>query len=247
MLRIYLTNLGKYNEDELIGEWLDLPCTDEELEEAKERIEISDEPDENGNYYEEWFITDYETDIQGLTVGEYDNLDELNELAETLDDLDEYEREIVEAMISEGYSLEDAIDKKEDCMIYYNCEDMEDVAREYAEETDFLIVFQKICKVILILRHMGAIWVLKAILYLLIKEIVCRFCKVGKKMINIDMWYGDDHKQTDKIDITFYPNEGKYRGNIYKDGKYISDYVCTDCLELEKSFPQLVFNWDWTQ
>lgn len=138
MLRIYLTNLGKYNEGELIGEWLDLPCTDEELEEAKERIEISDEPDENGNYYEEWFITDYETDIHGLTVGEHDNLDELNELAETLDELDEYEREIVEAMISEGYSLEDAIDKKEDCMIYYNCEDMEDVAREYAEETGLL-------------------------------------------------------------------------------------------------------------
>lgn len=138
MLRIYLTNLGKYNEGELIGEWLDLPCTDEELEEAKERIGISDEPDENGNYYEEWFITDYETDIHGLIVGEYDNLDELNELAETLDDLDEYEREIVEAMISEGYSLEDAIDKKEDCMIYYNCEDMEDVAREYAEETGLL-------------------------------------------------------------------------------------------------------------
>ena len=58
MLRIYLTNLGKYNEGELIGEWLDLPCTDKELEEAKERIGISDEPDENGNYYEEWFITE---------------------------------------------------------------------------------------------------------------------------------------------------------------------------------------------
>ena len=138
MLRIFLTNLGKYNEGQLIGEWVELPCTDEELEAVKERIGISDEPDENGTYYEEWFITDYETDIQGLKVGEYDYLDELNELAETLDDLDEYEREIVEAMISEGYSLEDAINKKEDCMIYYNCEDMEDVAREYVEETGLL-------------------------------------------------------------------------------------------------------------
>lgn len=63
-------------------------------------------------------------------------------------------------------------------------------------------------------------------------------------MINIDMWYGDDHKEADKIDITFYPNDGVYRGNIYKDEKYIGDYVCNDCLELEKSFPQLVFNWD---
>lgn len=138
MLRIYLTNLGKYNEGELIGEWVELPCIDDELEAVKERIGISDEPDENGIYYEEWFITDYETDIHGLKVGEYDNLDELNELAETLDNLDEYEKEIVEAMILEGYTLEDAIDGKDDCMIYYHCDDMADVAKEYAEETGLL-------------------------------------------------------------------------------------------------------------
>lgn len=138
MLRIFLTNLGKYNEGKLIGEWVELPCADDELEAVKQRIGISNEPDENGNYYEEWFITDYETDIHGLKVGEYDDLDELNELAETLDNLDEYEREIVEAMISEGYSLDDALDRKDDCIIYYNCEDMEDVAREYAEETGLL-------------------------------------------------------------------------------------------------------------
>ena len=62
-------------------------------------------------------------------------------------------------------------------------------------------------------------------------------------MINIDMWYGDNHKQADKIYITFYPNEGKYRGNIYKDGKCIGDYVCNDSIELAKNFPQLTFNW----
>ncbi len=62
-------------------------------------------------------------------------------------------------------------------------------------------------------------------------------------MINIDIWYGDGHKEADKIDITFYPNDGVYRGNIYKDGKIVGDYVCNDCLELEKNFPQLAFNW----
>lgn len=138
MLKIYLTNLGKYNEGELVGEWVELPCTDAELEAVKERIGISDEPDENGNFYEEYFITDYETDISGLEVGEYDNLDELNELAETLDNLDEYDLEIVNAMISEGYTLEDAMGRKDDCMIYWNCHDMEDVAMEYAEETGLL-------------------------------------------------------------------------------------------------------------
>ena len=138
MLKIYLTNLGKYNEGSLVGEWVELPCTGSELEAVMERIGISDKPDENGNYYEEYFITDYETDVHGLEVGEYDNLDELNELAETLDSLDEYDLEIVEAMISEGYTLEDALEKKEDCMVYSDCEDMEDVAMEYAEETGLL-------------------------------------------------------------------------------------------------------------
>ena len=138
MLRIYLTNLGKYNEGQLIGEWVELPYTDNELEAAKERIGISDKPDKNGNFYEEYFITDYETDICGLKVGEYDNLDDLNELAETLDNLDEYDLEIVNAMISEGYSLEDALEKKEDCIVYSDCEDMEAVAMEYAEETGLL-------------------------------------------------------------------------------------------------------------
>ncbi len=63
-------------------------------------------------------------------------------------------------------------------------------------------------------------------------------------MINIDMWYGNDRKEADRIDITFYPNDGEYRGNIYKNGKIIGDYVCNDSVELENTFPQLTFNWD---
>ena len=63
-------------------------------------------------------------------------------------------------------------------------------------------------------------------------------------MINIDMWHGDDHKDADKISISFYPNDEEYRGNIYKDNKIIGDYTCDDSVELEKSFSQLVFNWD---
>ena len=63
-------------------------------------------------------------------------------------------------------------------------------------------------------------------------------------MINIDMWYGDNHKEADKIDITFYPNDGQYRGNIYINDKIAGDYTCNNSLELEKNFPQLTFNWD---
>jgi len=62
-------------------------------------------------------------------------------------------------------------------------------------------------------------------------------------MIKIDMWYGDSHTDADKIDVAFYPSDGQYRGNIYKDGKIIGDYTCNDSVELEKSFNHLRFNW----
>lgn len=55
-------------------------------------------------------------------------------------------------------------------------------------------------------------------------------------MLKIDMWYSDDVSKADKIDVAFYPNDGKYRGNIYRNGKCIGDYVCDDSVELEKHF-----------
>ena len=63
-------------------------------------------------------------------------------------------------------------------------------------------------------------------------------------MIKIDMWYGDDHKKADRIDINFYDLDCQYRGNIYIREKIVGDYMCNDSLELEKAFPHLTFNWD---
>lgn len=131
MLKIYLTNLGKYNEGYLIGEWVTLPVNDDELEEVKKRIGINE-------YYEEWFITDYESDIAGVEIGEYSNIDELNEMAETLEDLDDADIEVIIALMSNGYSFDEAIDKKDDVIIFADCEDMADVARQYIEETGIL-------------------------------------------------------------------------------------------------------------
>ncbi len=131
MIKIYLTNLGKYNEGELVGEWIEMPISEEELQEVFKRIGINEE-------YEEFFITDYECDIEGVKIGEYESIEKLNEIAEAFEDINEHESIIIQAMLSEGYSLEDAIEKKDDCMMYPNCEDMEDVAREYAEQVGLL-------------------------------------------------------------------------------------------------------------
>ena len=91
----FITNLGKYNEGALVGEWVQFPTTAEELKKAFERIGIGAK-DDFGQTYEEWFITDYDCYVDGLydLSGEYANLDELNYLASKLDDMsqDEYER-----------------------------------------------------------------------------------------------------------------------------------------------------------
>ena len=132
MMKIYLTNLGKYNEGELIGEWVKLPISQEELHEVFERIGINEE-------YEEYFITDYECDF--YEVGEYENIDTLNDIAERIEELDEEESKVVKALMSElGYTLDDAIDKVDsgDYRIYSDCNDMTDVSYEVVEECDYL-------------------------------------------------------------------------------------------------------------
>ncbi len=130
MIRIFLTNLGKYTEGTLVGKWVNLP-TENGFDEHLKEIGINEN-------YEEWFITDYETDIDGLKISEYDNIEELDELAEALEDMNEYDKEVIGAMLSEGFEFNEAIENKDNCMVYYNCTDMEDVAREYIEECGLL-------------------------------------------------------------------------------------------------------------
>lgn len=132
MLKIYLTNLGKYNEGILQGEWVELPVSQDELKEVFKRIGINEQ-------YEEYFITDYECDF--YEVGEYENLDTLNEIAEKLNELEEEESTVAKALMSEcGYTLDEAIEKVNngDYRIYSECNDMTDVAYEVVEECGYL-------------------------------------------------------------------------------------------------------------
>ena len=72
----FITNLGKYNEGFLVGEWVEFPVTNEEMQAVFRRIGI-------GRRYEEWFITDYDCpdEVIGKVLGEYESLSELNYLA----------------------------------------------------------------------------------------------------------------------------------------------------------------------
>ena len=99
----FITNLGKYNEGELVGEWVKFPTTAEELKEVFKRIGIG-QKDDFGQPYEEWFITDYDCYVDGLydKLGEYESLDELNYLASKLDEMSQGEYEQFQAAMEIG-------------------------------------------------------------------------------------------------------------------------------------------------
>ena len=61
----FVTNLGKYNEGMLVGEWVKFPTTEEEMQKVFERIGIGAK-DDFGQNYEEWFIIDYDCYVDGL-------------------------------------------------------------------------------------------------------------------------------------------------------------------------------------
>lgn len=143
----FITNLGKYNEGALVGEWVKFPTTAEELKKVFERIGIG-QKDDFGQTYEEWFITDYDCYVDGLydLMGEYANLDELNYLASKLDDLSQDEYERFQAAMEVGDhtgSIQELINLTEnlDCYdVYPDIHDHDDLGRYYIEELDAMQV-----------------------------------------------------------------------------------------------------------
>ena len=99
----FVTNLGKYNEGALVGEWVKFPTTEEEMQKVFERIGIGTK-DEFGQVYEEWFITDYECPVHGVydMLGEYESLDKLNYLASRIEEMDKWEQEKFVAIMESG-------------------------------------------------------------------------------------------------------------------------------------------------
>jgi antirestriction protein len=124
-VRIYITNLAKYNKGKLVGKWVELPMDKEELKrEIKEVL---------GNE-EEIFLSDFESPFD---IEEYENPFTLNEFVEQLDKLDEYEQEkVFYLMDTIGYDREETLEHYED-VTYYQDMTLDDVAYELVEEGVF--------------------------------------------------------------------------------------------------------------
>ena len=151
--RAYVANLGKYNEGEILGEWVDFPLEDDAREELLIRLKLAHRDEdgefeegyhdpETGSIYEEYIILDYDSDEEFPTdkFGEYELLDELNDYAERFAAFDDDEALAFRAAVETFSTLEEAFEKVEngDYRVYYNCDSMADVAETYVDETGML-------------------------------------------------------------------------------------------------------------
>ena len=136
--KAYITNLGKYNEGALVGEYLKFPTTTEEVQALLKRIGI------DGVRYEEIFITDYDGDMPELYsgFGEYESIDELNYLASLLSEMDQSDLEKFEAVLDTGEhsgSVKELINLTQnlDCFEFYSgITSEEELGRMYIQEFD---------------------------------------------------------------------------------------------------------------
>lgn len=129
-LRAYITNLSKYNDGELVGQWVDFPCDEDDFEEILEEIGIDE-------YHEEWFVTDYDCELDGLAseLGEYPGFDELNRVAEALEAWDD--DGLAEAVV-EIWGIDTLLETTPDDYMYFEAWDDEDIGYYFAEELDYL-------------------------------------------------------------------------------------------------------------
>ena len=91
-IAIYLTNLSRYVAGTLCCELVKLPVSADELDAALRRIGIDE-------FNEEYFISDFESDLSNLHIPEYASISDLNELAEKLDGLADYDYDKLSAVL----------------------------------------------------------------------------------------------------------------------------------------------------
>lgn len=122
-MQVYIANLGKYNEGELVGAWFTPPINYDEL---AERIGLNDE-------YEEYAIHDFELPFE---IEEYTSIEEINRLCGLAEGLEETSvgKAVYEIQGAFFSSFEEMMDNVDEIYCYEQCSDMSDVAYHFVEE-----------------------------------------------------------------------------------------------------------------
>lgn len=105
-MRTFIANLDKYNEGELVGEWVDFPVSPDKMQGVLDRIGIGDS-DPFGNIYDEIFITDMTTNIPQVSdiITAHENVEKLNYYAACVQALSEEEYAKYKAVLEEGKEI----------------------------------------------------------------------------------------------------------------------------------------------
>lgn len=125
-MQVYIANLGKYNEGELVGAWFHFPL---DFDAIKEQIGLNNE-------HEEYAIHDYEMPVK---ISEYTSINELNQIYETVKNMADTPvfpaiQELVNAWFTDIEDLADHIDD----ILHYDVSSMEELATELVENGEFL-------------------------------------------------------------------------------------------------------------
>lgn len=126
-MSVYIVNLGKYNEGELIGDWFVPPI---DWEDVKNRIGLNNE-------YEEYAIHDWQLPFD---INEYTSIEEINYLYDMVEellstDIGEVIYDIQNTFFS---SLKELYENKDNIIYYSECYSMEDVAYYLINELSVL-------------------------------------------------------------------------------------------------------------
>lgn len=99
-MRVWIGNLGKYNEGELVGRWVTLPVPQNVLNDILRndvglqltQQEVDEALRTTGRCYEEYYIADYECpELPHFEISEYDNINDVNMLATFISKCDNLE------------------------------------------------------------------------------------------------------------------------------------------------------------
>lgn len=123
-VKVYIANLGKYNEGVLQGAWFALPV---DFDFVAEKIGLNAE-------YEEYAIHDFESPVD---IPEYISIDELNNMYNKLCEIEEHgiEEGDMKEVVSEMGGLDELYNNLED-VINHGCISFEDYA--YQSLVDYL-------------------------------------------------------------------------------------------------------------
>lgn len=128
-VRVYVANLAKYNEGKLVGEWIDLPADEEEIEEVIQEVLGNDE---------EWEIHDYESNVD-IKINNFKNV---YELSETIEDINiaihrnGIDEDVFKMLINhEGIHHITTMLENGEFRVYRGVNNFADVARDYLSES----------------------------------------------------------------------------------------------------------------